>query len=143
MDITIGYQLEQPNVLVPWGISQKHLQELFQGSELQGMKGFLSIRCTSLCGLSHFLNFRFSPRDGALYAFELSGNGGGSLEASYRKFQNHLETTFGPPTETSPGELEDFLSQIWRINDVQIIHAIQEHFGPAESLRITKSKPSY
>jgi hypothetical protein len=142
MNITSGYQVEQPNVLVPWDISQKQLQELFQGSELQGTKGFFSIRCTSLCGLSHFLNFRFSSSDGVLYAFELSGNGGSSLEASFPKFQKHLEATFGPPTETSPGELEDFPSQIWRIKDVQIIHAIQEHFGPAESLRITKSKPS-
>jgi hypothetical protein len=142
MNITSGYQLEQPQVLVCWGISEEQLQELFQGSELHGTKGFFFIRCTSLCGLSHNLNFRFSPRDGALYAFELSGNGGGSLEASYRKFQNHLEITFGPPTETAPGEEEGFPSQIWRIKDVQIIHAVQEHFGPAESLRITKSKPS-
>ena len=87
MDITSGYQVEQPNVLVPWGISEVQLQELIQGSELQGMKGFFSIRCVSLFGLSHFLNFRFSPREGTLYAFELSGNGGGSLEASYPKFQ--------------------------------------------------------
>jgi hypothetical protein len=143
MDITSGFQLEQPQVLVRWGISEKQLQELFQGSELHGTNGFFFIHCTSLGGLSHNLNFRFSPRNGALYAFELSGNGGGSLEASYRKFQNHLETSFGPPTETSPGELEGFPSQTWRIKDVQIIHAIQEHFGPAESLRITKSKPGF
>ncbi len=82
MNITSGYQLEQPQVLVPWGISEEQLQELFRGSELRRVKdGYFITSCTSLCGLSHNLGFRFSSRDGALYAFDLSGNGGGSLEA--------------------------------------------------------------
>jgi hypothetical protein len=139
MDILSGFQLEKPQVLVGWGISEEQLQELFRGSELRRVKdGYFFIRCTALCGLSHNVGFRFIPRiNGSLVAFELAGNGCGSLEDSYREFQNHLETTFGRPTDTSLGA-EGFPTNIWHIEDIQIIHAVQEHFGPAEQLRITK-----
>jgi hypothetical protein len=105
MDILSGFQLEKPQVLVGWGISEEQLQELFRGSELRRVKdGYFFIRCTALCGLSHNVGFRFIPRiNGSLVAFELAGNGCGSLEDSYREFQNHLETTFGRPTDTSLG----------------------------------------
>lgn len=142
MDITSGFQLEQPQVLVCWGISENQLQELFRGQQLRRVTdGYFVTSCTSLCGLSHKVGFHFAPGiSGSLAEFELFENGFEYPEASYREFQNHLETSFGPPTDTSPGS-EGFPSHIWRFNDVQIIHRVQEHFGPTEYLRITKCKP--
>ncbi len=142
MDVVSGFQLEQPQVLVPWSISEKELQDLFLGRELRRVTdGYFVTRCTSLCGLLHSVGFHFAPRiNGTLVEFELFGNGQAYPEASYREFQIHLETTFGPPTLTSPGT-EGFPSNMWRIKDVQISHVVQEHFGPAEYLRITKTEP--
>jgi hypothetical protein len=143
MDIVSGFQLEQPQVLVRWGISEAQLQELFKNLQLRRVtNGYYVTRCTSLGGLSHDLGFHFTPSvNGTLTEFELFQTAHGGIEISYPEFQNHLEGTFGPPTATSPGT-EGFPSHVWRINDVQIAHTVQEHFGPAEYLRIERIKPS-
>jgi hypothetical protein len=137
-DIVSGFQLEQPQVLVRWSISEKQLQDLFRIGQLRRVtNGYYVTRCTSLGGLLHDLGFHFTPSvNGTLAEFELFGN-----EVSYEEFQSHLEGTFGPPTDTSPGT-EGVPSHVWRIKDVQIAHRVQEHFGPAEYLRIERIKPS-
>jgi hypothetical protein len=143
MDVASGFQLEQPQMLVRWGISEEQLQRLFPESELHRVTdGYFVSRCTSLCGLTHKVGFHFAPRlNGSLVEFELFGNGYAYPEASYQEFQSHLVTTFGAPTVTSQGT-EGFPSHMWRIKNVQIIHEVREHFGPAEYVRITKINPS-
>jgi hypothetical protein len=142
MELASGFQLERPHLLVPWGLSEERLRDLFKGLELRRVTdGYFVTRCTSLGGLSHDLGFHFTPRiSGTLTEFELFQSSYASNDTSYREFQIHLETAFGIPTVTSPGT-EGFPSHLWRIKDVQVINSVQEHFGPAEYLRITRIKP--
>jgi hypothetical protein len=44
VDIASGFQLEQPHVFVPWGISEEQLQNLFKGMELRPITGGLPLR---------------------------------------------------------------------------------------------------
>ena len=95
--------------------------------------------CTSLQGLSHQLGFRFSPwENGRLVELEFYGSSYSNLDESYQGFQRHLEATFGQPKTTVPGS-EGYLSHTWKLPRVEILHYVQEHFGPAEYVRIRKT----
>lgn len=144
MDVASGFQLEQPQMIVRWGVSEQQLKRSFSGSDFYRVTdGYFVSRRTSLCGLTLKVGFHFAPRlDGSLVEFELFENGYAYPDASYQEFQRLLEMTFGAPTLTSPGT-EGFPSHIWRINDFQIIHEVREHSGPAEYVRITRINPAY
>jgi len=89
--------------------------------------------------MSHELGFLFYPPDrGGLFELEFYCDSCPDLPTSYEEFQRHLEKTFGPPTLTSPGS-EGYLSHTWVLPGVQIDHYVQEHFGPAEYVRIQKT----
>jgi hypothetical protein len=139
MNISSGFQVEEPNALVPWNITEKELNTLFESHGLRRItSGYYTLRCKSLDGLSHHLGFHFTPRDnGVLSEFELF-QADVSIETSYHDFQHHLEACFGPPIFTSPGT-GGFSSHLWQIQDVQIAHTVQEHFGPAEYLRFKRT----
>jgi hypothetical protein len=137
VDLVCGFQLEQPQVLVRWGISEDQLQIIFTGMNLRRVtNGYFVTPCKSLGGLSHMLGFHFTPRiDGTLVEFEFFGTEHPDLKTSYQAFQHHLETTFGPPTVTSGGT-EGFDSHVWLFPGAKVMHYVQEHFGPAEYVRI-------
>jgi hypothetical protein len=137
MDLSKGFQIEEPNVFVPWDITETQLQKCFEGSQLRRVTdAYFTTHCTSLSGLSHELGFHFYPRhDGRLAEFEFFRNACPDLATSYQAFQRHLEKTFGLPTLTSPGS-EGYLSHTWTLPGVEIVHFVQEHFGPAECVRI-------
>jgi hypothetical protein len=140
MDLLSGFQLEQPHVLVRWGISEDQLQIIFTGMELRRVTdGYFVIRCQSLGSLSHMLGFHFTPRiNGTLLEFELFSTNYPDLQASYQAFQQHLEMAFGPATATSAGT-EGFDSHVWLLAGGKVMHYVQEHFGPAEYVRIERS----
>jgi hypothetical protein len=139
MNISIGFQIEAPDVLVPWNISEKELNVLLGSHELRKVtNGYYVLPCKSLGGLSHHLGFHFTPRDdGRVCEFELF-RPEVPIEISYRDFQDHLELCFGPSLSTSSGT-EGYPSHLWKIQDVQISHTVQEHFGPAEYLRFKQT----
>jgi hypothetical protein len=101
--------------------------------------GYYVIDCISLGGLSHKLGFHFHPSvEGRLAEFEFFGSSYPHGDASFEAFQRHLEMTFGQPTVTSRGT-EGFPSYCWQLGDVEVIHVVQEHFGPAEYVRIRRA----
>ena len=60
MNINIGFQIDQPNIFVPWDVDQKGLIDLFRGHEIQRVtEGYYCISCISLDGLHHKLGFHF------------------------------------------------------------------------------------
>jgi hypothetical protein len=137
MDISSGFQIEQPNIFIPWGISEAELVKLLRESNLRRVTdGYFVIQCSSLGGLSHELGFHFDARVGGhlveLEFFESSYSYG---QSSFEAFQKHLEATFGQPTSTMPGT-EGFPSHAWRLHNVEVLHYVQERFGPAEYVRI-------
>jgi hypothetical protein len=132
-DLSKGFQIEQPHVFVPWHTPETQFLDGFRGLHLRLVThGYFTTHCTSLSGLSHELGFHFQPRGrGMPVEFEFFRNSCPDLPTSYDVFQRHLEETFGPPTLTSPGS-EGYLSHTWTFSGVEILHYVQEHFGPAE-----------
>lgn len=142
MDLTKGFQIEEPNVFVPWETPETQFQQGFKGLHLrQVTDGYFTTHCTSLSGLSHELGFHFYPRhtgNGRLLEFEFYGRSFADLAASYQGFQQHLERTFGPPTSTAPGT-GGYVSQTWNFPGADIVHFVHERFGPEEQVRIRKT----
>jgi len=143
MDLSKGFQIEEPDVFVPWDTTEAQFQQTFERLHLRQVKdGYYTTHCTSFSGLSHELGFHFYPGGrGRLVEFEFFGNSCPDIATSYEAFQRHLEATFGQPTLTTPGE-EGYLSHTWVFPGVEIVHVVQEHFGPAEYVRIQKKLPN-
>ena len=56
MELSTGFQIEQPNLFIPWKISEAKLQHIFAGHPLCHIThGYLTTHCVSLRGLSHEL----------------------------------------------------------------------------------------
>jgi hypothetical protein len=139
MDISKGFQLEQPHIFVPWETLEVEIRTLFDGLPLRRVThGYFTIPCLSLGGLSHELGFHFYPRGGGILTeLEFFRTPAPDLAASYEKFQQHLEATFGPPALTAPGS-EGFLSHTWRLPGADVVHFVLNRFGPEEHVRIKK-----
>jgi len=62
MDVSCGFQLEQPDELIPWRISVRQLQRLLAGQQIKQISSdYFSASCISLGGVSRWLAFRFRP----------------------------------------------------------------------------------
>jgi len=140
MDLSKAFQIEEPNVFVPWDTAEAEFQQTFERLHLRQVKdGYYTTHCTSLSGMSLDMGVRFYPPDrGGLVEFEFYSDSCPDLDTSYDVFQRHLEETFGPPTLTSPGS-EGYLSHTWSFPGAEVVHYVQEHFGPAEYVRIRKN----
>jgi hypothetical protein len=151
LDIAKGFQIEQPRIFVPWGITKAGFESLFRGSDLErGTNGVPYLgRCKALCGLDLRLSFRFDPLSGALcrirptlrttwFRVRHSRDKIRSipLEVQFDEIQAHLEATFGPSSTASPGE--GFTNYTWLFPGVRIEHSTHEHFGPNEDVFIEK-----
>jgi hypothetical protein len=140
MDLSKGFQIEEPHVFVPWETPETQFLDGFEGLHLRLVTdGYFTTHCTSLEGLSHELGFHFRPRkNGRLVELEFFSSSYSNLAESYQEFQRHLEATFGQPTITVPGS-EGYLSHIWRSQGAEVVHYVMEHFGPAEYIRIKRT----
>jgi hypothetical protein len=138
MDLSRGFQIEEPNVFVPWDTTEAQFQQTFGRLHLrQQNHGYYDTHCTALSGLSLELGFLFNWK-GQLVELQFLCRSRPDLDTSYEVFQRHLEETFGPPTLTSPGD-EGYPDHTWTFPGVEIRHYVSEHFGPAESVRIRKT----
>ena len=139
MDLASGFQIDSPNVFVPWGIREDELKSLLDAHGLKRVThGYYTLFCVSLDGLSHQLGFHFYPRSGGilneLEFFRLSHE---SQEASFNEFQEHFESAFGKPTNEQPGD-QGFPSFSWNLPGAQIVHYLFDRFGPEEHMRVRK-----
>src|SRR4030095_4599850 len=139
MDITKGFQLDTPDIFVPWDIDERALDDLFKEHSLrQVTAGYYTTSCTSLNGLNCMLGFHFNPRhDGYLAGLEFFRKDYGDKQKSFDDFQRHFEIAFGPPQSITRGD-EGFDQFEWKINDVQIVHYMFDRFGLEEHMRIRK-----
>ncbi len=140
MNLSEGFQIEEPDVFVSWDTSEMQFEDGFEGLHLRLVKrGYFTTHCISLRGLSHELGFHFSLAENSrLVELEFYSDSYSNLDESYQGFQRHLEATFGQPTTTVPGS-EGYLSHTWTFPGAEILHYVQEHFGPAEYVRIRKA----
>lgn len=139
MDLSKGFQIEEPEVFVSWDTTETQFQQTFERLHLRQVNyGYYTTHCTALSGMSLDLGFHFHwPNLGGLVAFEFYCASCPDLPTSYELFQRHLEETFGPPTLTSPGS-EGYLDHTWVFHGAEIVHYVSEHFGPAEYVRIKR-----
>jgi hypothetical protein len=137
MDLSKGFQIEEPRMFVLWGTPEAAFPRLFANLNSRLVTdGYFTARCTSLGGLHHELGFHFHPRRGGrLVELEFFRRAYPGLAASYQDFQEHLENSFGQPTDTSPGSA-GFPSNTWRLSGADVVHFVIDRFGPEEHVRI-------
>jgi hypothetical protein len=93
-------------------------------------------------GLQDELGFHFTPRGGdRLDELEFFRRAYPDNAASFRNFQDHLERTFGPPTQTRDGAA-GFPTHEWHVPDARVIHFVHDRFGLEEHVRITRASLS-
>jgi hypothetical protein len=139
--IIFGFQLDDPNLFIPWDITQKKLIDLFQGHELkQVTNGYFTTSCISLGGLHHRLGFHFEPqKSNTLKKIEFFRDDYSDLEFSFNEFQKFFENQFGYPSKSYPKSQEGFYSYEWIIkNKIKIYHFIFDRFGLEERLYIER-----
>jgi len=139
MNISEGFQIEQPELLIPWKLPEADLQKIFCGQSLRHVThGYFTTHCISLGGLSHELGFHFHPRGGGvLVELEFFRTSYADQAGSYQEFQQHLEQTFGQPSTSKPGS-EGFPSHTWQLAGAEVVHFVHDRFGPEEHVRIVK-----
>jgi len=141
MDITVGFQIEEPNVFVRWGIPDSELKGLLKKSLKKIGDGYFTIKCRSMGGLEHYLGFHFYPRnDGILTELEIFFAPNSDLEQTYIESRKHLNSTFGNASVNKMGSgiYEKFEHdwQEWHMGNVIISHFCQYRFGSEQILRI-------
>jgi hypothetical protein len=136
MDIRRSFALEDPRIDVVWGISEAELQALVGPRLRHVTKGYFTLPCTSLPGLTHVLGFHFEPRtNGRLLELEFFRGSYIDQAASYREFQDSFERYFGKPSKTKLPS-ENFPSHEWVIDTISIRHFVLDRFGPEEHMRV-------
>ena len=141
MLITKGFQIEKPELFIPWRITSDELKRIFAGENLRQVNdGYFTTSCISLNGLSHELGFHFyETAGGLLMQFEFFRTSYEDQKGSFEEFQRHLVQTFGELTTSTPGS-EGYPDCVWNIDDVTIGHSVYDRFGPEEHVRISKNE---
>lgn len=88
MNIQSGFQIDTPNIFVPWNINVGQLELLFKAHKLNHVTtGYYTIKCESLNGLQSNIGFHFKPADGGLLKeFEFYFETEEKLERTFKKF---------------------------------------------------------
>jgi hypothetical protein len=137
MEISKGFQIEEPSVWVPRGATEAHLLELLSPHGLRKVtSGYYTISAKSLAGLGCEIGFHFTPkREGLLRELEFFRRSYPDQAKSFASFQEHLERAFGVPTSAEPGS-DGFPTYGWSIGGVSVSHYVFDRFGPEEHVRI-------
>ena len=142
-DLAHGYALEQPSILVPWGLSRRQLVSVLgpHGLRKVDANNFV-LSCTSLSGLHHQLLFQYDFSLGPKrYFLKLYQSNPQDIRKSYETFQLHLEMTFGRPSRSEETE-DGFLYHTWNLGEVTVSHSVHERFVFCETIAVVPSLPS-
>ena len=139
MNIQSGFQIDTPNIFVPWNINAGQLETLFKDHKLNHVTtGYFTISCESLNGLQCNIGFHLTPaNEGLLKEFEFYFETGEKPEETFKQFQFHFEREFGKPVKEI-NRYQGYPDFEWILGDVQIIHKVIDRFGPEEHMRIRK-----
>ncbi len=136
LDLSQGFQLEKPNILIPWEITEKaarHLLAPYAPEQLPD--GNFSIPCVSMGGLEHKLGLQFD-RDGTgrLSKLHIGVERTMGFAGVFWHVQRHMEAAFGRPTDIEQPDprVYNLPSSRWDQRHVRIEHRVMERFGPKE-----------
>lgn len=137
MNLIKGFQLDSPNIFIPWGINEYFLLSLFNNRGLKRVTdGYYTALCSSLNGLNCQIGFHFAPQEnGKLNCLEFFRTEYSDLENSYKEFQLHFEKQFGLPTISREGT-EGYTEYLWIFENIAINHAVTEREGLIEYMQI-------
>jgi len=136
-DIERGFHIEQPELFVPWGVSEPQLIALLGVQAAKIAPGYITCPCISLGGLAHQLGFHFQPKtNGALVDLEFFRKKYPDEQASFEEFQEHLEMTFGIPR--SDAGIMGYASYLWEFGTVAVRHFMAYRYMSEEHVRIIR-----
>ena len=137
-DIQMGLLISDPEVFVPWSMSEEDVPVLFRNCPVTFVtEGYYVMKGATLFGnLICNIGFHF---DNTLRRIEFFRNEYEDLRKSYDGFQRSIERVFGKPTNQSTDET-GFLNCTWRISDdIRVTHYVIERFGLEEHLNIEQA----
>jgi hypothetical protein len=135
MDLSIEFEIEDPDVVVRWTMSEEQLLQALPSQPHWVTSGYYTLDCTSLNGLQCVLGFHFW--DGRLGELEFFRRDYSDLQASYDDFQRHLEATFGPPTDRDDGSYSKTMPHyVWEFDGAEVRHGVLDRFGPEEHVSL-------
>lgn len=139
INLTKGFQINKPNIFIPWDIDENTLMDLFKDNQLKRVtNGYYTTNCTSLDNLACLIGFHFQPQSkGKLNELEFFRSNYDNQQKSFDEFQTSFVKAFGQPTYTKKGD-EGFNNYVWQFGKIQIVHYVFDRFGPEEHMRIKK-----
>jgi len=141
MILSSGFEIEEPRVFVPWGISERVLVDLFGAYNLRKVTiGHYDVSCVSLGGLHHELSFHFKPRvGGVLIEMEVYLKASRSLTQSFKRLQNHFEAAFGVPSAAKHVRRSfPEYSYTWKLKGVRIEHHVRDRVWDTDQVKVIK-----
>ncbi len=167
LNLNSGYQLNYPNVFVPWDVDEKELKNLLDEFGLIKVKhGYYYISCVSLQGLKHELGFHFQLTDEkADQEFENYVKSIGTIVKKSEpnrdpaKEGKLIKLEFFRKEKSDPkksfDEFESFVEMAfgkpllsrktsgfpyheWRFKGIKIYHYVMDRFGPEEHMAIER-----
>lgn len=138
MDLRVGFELEEPLMMVPWGATEAELEELLGPSRAYRVtRGYMTLPVKALGGLRCMLGFHFRG-SGKLSELEFFRTAYPDQRASFDEFQRYFEGTFGTPSRCVEGD-EGFPHYEWRLPGATINHYVFDRFGPEEHMRVRRA----
>jgi len=123
MDIEKGFEIENLSIFLPWGIHRTEMHQLLKGLGLvQRERDFYTMNCVSMGGISDEIGLHTSNKHGHLYEISFYHYQKQAPKELFKKFQEHLEATFGRPTGC--GQDSEFSSSKWEFKDGWIQHYV-------------------
>jgi hypothetical protein len=148
VDVSLGLQMEKPNILIPWECSEKTLECLLEPYGPERAHSGFTLPCVLWGGVKQIIGFQFG-KDGQSGNYEGRGfwavhfimESPGEFVEDYWTFQKGMEAAFGQPElESGPDpSVYDLPGFRWRLRHVSIDHWVMERFGPEEHRDFSKT----
>ncbi|MBF0382818.1 MAG: hypothetical protein HQL69_17495 [Magnetococcales bacterium] len=142
-DLTRGFHIEEPDVMVLWETPENSLQEMLGPHGLSKVtNGYYILPCISLGGMQHILGFHFDDEGTTINHFEFFREGWSDIAVSFMDFQIRFQEAFLKPTKTEKGS-DIFPHHKWEWRSCSIKHYVFDRFGLEEHMKIYRNYPHH
>lgn len=135
-DFETGFMLEDPEMIVPFGISPSALEALAEGRLRKINEKYFAMPCIALSGLGMQLGFHFKDTQWGLRLneFEVFFEDGEEYEALFPVRQSHLESALGKADLVQDTKLMGFKFHRWEMGGTVVEHFLRDRFGLEEHI---------
>jgi hypothetical protein len=136
VELLQGFTVEDPPLVIPWGIREDELLQLFPNGSLRHVTdGYYVTSCVSLGGRRHMLGFHLRPDHGGRLIWLEFYRDDAPLSQTYPDWQRRLEALLGKPHRTTPADC-GYSRHEWALDPVTVTHTVVDRFGPEEHVHI-------